>query len=248
VSRLAERRPVLAVPIRPGCWWQDIDTPTDLRGARTRLRRGLVKPGDGPVSRALNRPVSTRFSMIVSPFRPSPDLVTVLTTMLGVLAGVLLGIGWGVLGGVLTQATSVLDGVDGELARLQLRAGPRGALLDGVLDRIVDAAIVAGLAVWAARGSTSPSVVVILAVAATAGAMLSMATKDRIAALGLAQGPERAIGYLLGGRDGRLLLVAILAVLGFPVAALVAMVATSGVALVVRLVAVLQRRTSLRHP
>jgi hypothetical protein len=34
-----------------------------------------------------------------------------------------------------------------------------------------------------------------------------MASKDRAAALGLPPAPERALGWLLGGRDGRLLLV-----------------------------------------
>jgi hypothetical protein len=58
--------------------------------------------------------------------------------------------------------------------------------------------------------------VLALAVAATAGALLSMATKDRAAALGLASAPERALGRLLGGRDGRLLLVAVGALLAAP--------------------------------
>ncbi len=34
----------------------------------------------------------------------------------------------------------------------QLRGEPRGALLDGVLDRVADAAILAGLGVWALDG------------------------------------------------------------------------------------------------
>src|SRR5262249_50985110 len=59
-SRLAARRPLRAVPLPPGCWWQDVDTPADLRRAQTRLRRSLPKAEDGPVSRLLNRPLSTR--------------------------------------------------------------------------------------------------------------------------------------------------------------------------------------------
>ena len=73
-----------------------------------------------------------------------------------------------------------------------------------------------------------------LTVAATAGALLSMASKDRAAALGLPPAPERALGWLLGGRDGRLLLVAVGAVLGAPVAALVVTTATSAVSLGLR--------------
>ena len=70
-----------------------------------------------------------------------------------------------------------------------------------------------------------------VAVAATAGAMLSMATKDRIAALGLPPVPERWIGFLLGGRDGRLLIVAIGALLGRPAATLVLLIVTSALSL-----------------
>jgi CDP-L-myo-inositol myo-inositolphosphotransferase len=249
VGRLAERQAMRAVTISPRCFWQDIDTPDDLRAAKKLLRRSLGKDGDGPVARALNRPISTRVSMAMSSMRPSPGLVTILTTMIGVVAAILLGRGAGVLGGMLAQVCSVADGVDGELARMQLRAGPRGALLDGVLDRVVDVALIAGLAVWAERGSHSPSLVAALAVAATAGSILSMATKDRIVALGLSGSPERAIGYMLAGRDGRLLLIAVLAILGMPVAALGAVAAISTVALIVRVVAVMHRspRPSVHH-
>ena len=62
-----------------------------------------------------------------------------------------------------------------------------------------------------------------------------MATKDRAASLGLPPAPERALGWLLGGRDARLLLVAVGALLGAPVAALTAVAATSALSLGVRL-------------
>jgi hypothetical protein len=56
------------------------------------------------------------------------------------------------------------------------------------------------------------------------------ASKDRAAALGLPPAPERALGWLLGGRDGRLLLVAVGAVLG----ALASVSATSALSLGLR--------------
>jgi CDP-L-myo-inositol myo-inositolphosphotransferase len=242
VTRLAQVRPLHAAPLAGDAWWQDIDTPEDLRVARRRLRRSLTKDSDGPVSRLLNRPVSTRLSMALSPLNLAPDLVSVVAFLLGLVAAGLLAAGQGLPGGVLTQLTSVLDGVDGELARLQLRASARGALLDGILDRLGDAALVAGLAIWALHGpSPGPETVLVLAVAATGGSLLSMATKDRAAALGLPAAPERRIGWLLGGRDGRLLLIAAAAIAASPVAALLAVAATSLLALAVR-VAFLRRR------
>lgn len=83
----------------------------------------------------------------------------------------------------------------------------------------------------------------ILAVAATAGAMLSMATKDRIAALGVPPMPERWIGFLLGGRDARLLIVATGALLGWPAVTLIVLIAASALSLAVRL---LLARSALR--
>jgi CDP-L-myo-inositol myo-inositolphosphotransferase len=242
VTRLAQTRPLRAVDLPAGCWWQDVDTPQDVRAARVALRRSLRKEADGPVSRLLNRPLSTRLSMALAlaPLRPAPDLVSLVAFVLGLAGAVLLAAGQGLAGGLLVHASSVADGVDGEVARLQLRGGPRGALLDGLLDRVGDAAILAGLGLWALAGN-DPRGTLVLTVAATTGALLSMASKDRAAALGLPTAPERALGWLLGGRDGRLLLVAVGAVLGAPAVALAAVTATSALSLSLRVV-------SLRRP
>jgi CDP-L-myo-inositol myo-inositolphosphotransferase len=239
VTRLARARPLRAVALPQGCWWWDVDTPQDARAARMALRRSLGKNTDGPVSRWLNRPLSTRLSMVLAPLRPAPDLVSLVALGLGLAGAALLAAGQGLAGALLVHVSSVADGVDGEVARLQLRGGPRGALLDGVLDRVGDAAILAGLGLWALDGHGARGVLG-LTVAATAGALLSMASKDRAAALGLPPAPERALGWLLGGRDGRLLLVSLGALLGAPLATLAAVAATSALSLGLR-VAFLRR-------
>ena len=240
VTRLAQTSPLRAVDLPASCWWQDVDTPQDVRAARVALRRSLSKDADGPVSRLLNRPLSTRLSMLLAPLRPAPDLVSLAAFALGLVGAALLGAGQGRAGALLVHASSVADGVDGEVARLQLRGSPRGALLDGLLDRIGDAAVLAGLGLWALDGH-DPRGVLALTVAATTGALLSMASKDRAAALGLPPAPERALGWLLGGRDGRLLLVAVGAILGAPVAALAAVIATSVLSIGLRVAFLLRR-------
>jgi choline kinase len=149
VTRLAQTRPLRAVDLPVGCWWQDVDTPQDAQAAKRALRRSLGKDADGAVSRLLNRPLSTRLSMVLAPLRPALDLVSLVAFAFGVAGAALLAAGQGLAGRLLVQASSVADGVDGEVARLQLRGGPRGALLDGVLDRVGDAAILAGLGLWA---------------------------------------------------------------------------------------------------
>jgi choline kinase/phosphatidylglycerophosphate synthase len=239
VSSLAARRGLRIVPIPPGSWWQDVDTPQDVHAVARRLRRSLTKPSDGPVSRYLNRPLSTRLSMAIAPMRVHPDLLSVLAALVGFGAAAFLWQGLGVAGAVLTHAMSVLDGVDGETARLQQRARPEGALLDGVLDRLTDAALAAGLAVWAvSAGQVSATTGITIAVAATALSVLSMATKDRVEALRLPAAPEATLAFLLGGRDSRLLIVAVGALLGRPAWALAAMIVTAGVTLVMRVVLV----------
>ena len=100
------------------------------------MRRSLSKDADGPVSRLLNRPLSTRLSMLLALLRPAPDLVSLAAFALGLAGAALLTAGQGLAGALLVHASSVADGVDGEVARLQLRGGPRGALLDGLLDRV----------------------------------------------------------------------------------------------------------------
>lgn len=241
VTLLARTRPLRAVPLPLASWWQDVDTPDDLKIARRLLRRSLAKTSDGVISRYLNRPVSTRLSMVVAPFGIPADLLSLISAALGFLGAWLLGGERAIVGALAVHASSVLDGVDGEVARLRLRAMPHGALLDGVLDRLVDTAVIAGLGVWALRGASSPTTIVLLVATATAASILSMASKDRITALGLFPAPERALGRLCGGRDGRLFVIAILAVLGLPVAALVAVAATSGATLVLRVASVLRR-------
>lgn len=241
LTRLARKRPLRAVSLSLQAWWQDVDTPHDLGIAKRRLRRSLAKTSDGPVSRYLNRPLSTRVSMLIAPLGIPVDLLSLASAALGFLGAWLLAGGSPIAGALAVHGSSVLDGVDGEVARLRLRASPRGALLDGVLDRLVDAAVIVGLGIWALRDGGSATTVILLVGAATAGTILSMASKDRIAALGLFPGPERALAWLLGGRDGRLLLVAVFSAVGLPVVALSAITVASGTTLLLRVASVLRR-------
>jgi CDP-L-myo-inositol myo-inositolphosphotransferase len=240
LSRLAARRSLLPVPLPPNSWWQDIDTPRDLEVARNQLRRGLTKESEGPISRYLNRPVSTRISMALAPLRLSPAALSFAALMLCVVAALFLAQGTGIVGGLLVQAASILDGVDGEVARLQLRAGPRGAMLDGVLDRFADVAVALGLGLWALSLGVGANLTLGLTVAAAAGSLLSMASKDRAAAVGLPVGPERVLAFLMGGRDGRLLIIAVAAIFSAPLAALVAVATTSMLSVCLRVVLVLR--------
>ncbi|MBS7648739.1 CDP-alcohol phosphatidyltransferase family protein, partial [Candidatus Bathyarchaeota archaeon] len=134
-----------------GKLWKDVDTPEDLVKARKVywqiLRKELTKPEDGLVSRYLNRPISTRISIMMYQrgFKISPFTVTLISFILALSASLLLAVRALILGGLLVQAASIIDGVDGELARLYRKATHWGGYLDSILDRISDIAIIAGL-------------------------------------------------------------------------------------------------------
>ena len=107
----------------------------------------LVKPGDGPISRHLNRHISIRISLfLVERGAPiSPTAMSVISFATALAGAVLFPFGWPLLGGLLAQAASVLDGCDGEIARLTGRTSKRGGLVDSILDRLADLALITAL-------------------------------------------------------------------------------------------------------
>lgn len=80
-----------------------------------------------------------------------PWMITVCSSILGMLAGLIFALGWGWLAGCVAAVSQILDGVDGQFARLTGRQSKQGAFLDSVLDRYADGAMVIGLAVYLVR-------------------------------------------------------------------------------------------------
>ena len=79
----------------------------------------------------------------------TPDQVTIGGTVVSVaLALWLFPTGHLFLGSLLLGVTTILDTIDGLMARRSGRSGPWGAFLDSTLDRFVDGAIFAGLVIW----------------------------------------------------------------------------------------------------
>jgi CDP-L-myo-inositol myo-inositolphosphotransferase len=216
VTRLARSRGVRAVPLPPGAWWQDVDTPEDLRSVRTLLRRSLGKRSDGPVSRHLNRPISTRITMILAPFRVNPNFLSPIILAIGLWAAWSLSASRSLVGGFLILAASILDGVDGETARLHYRTSRRGALIDDFSDRMVDATVIAGFCLWLWDGPSRTFRIVVLLAAATGLVLFHLLVKGKTARLEVPATEDRPLGVLLGSRDSRLFLAAIGSILGNP--------------------------------
>jgi choline kinase/phosphatidylglycerophosphate synthase len=123
--------------------WIDVDEPEEVKIAENIIKNDLKKETDGPISKLLNRKLSTLITPYLLKFDfLTPNVVTVLTTALGFLSAFLFLEKNYVLGGILTQITSVLDGCDGEIARVKNLKSKFGGALDSVLDRYVDVFIV----------------------------------------------------------------------------------------------------------
>ena len=97
------------------------------------------------IKRYLSAPVTLALRRVPG---VTPAAVTVTAAVTAVAAGVILALGWAWQAGCVALVAQVLDGVDGQLARLRGRSSPAGAYLDSVLDRYADGALTLGTAVY----------------------------------------------------------------------------------------------------
>ena len=115
-----------------------------LRAKSRELLGATAKPGDGIVTRYLNRPVSQWLTglllRLLGPIHPNAATAGTAGIGAAMFACQLLLPGQTglVLGAVLFQAASVFDGVDGEIARATFRATPLGASMDSLVDAAVN--------------------------------------------------------------------------------------------------------------
>ena len=82
----------------------------------------------------------------------TPNAITLLGFAVCVVSAYLVASGWLIWGGVVFLAGSILDLMDGALARLTGQGTAFGALLDSVFDRLGEAALFVGLGIYALRG------------------------------------------------------------------------------------------------
>jgi len=132
-------------------------TAAERVAARRALFRSLTKPSDGPVSRLLNRPMSLSVTRLLLDTSVTPNQMTIVSTVIGAIGVYLVFLGgWGAVaaGAGLVHLQSVLDGTDGEIARLKFQTSRFGEWLDNVLDDQLNAtyALALGFAASAASG------------------------------------------------------------------------------------------------
>jgi|Deesub1362B_J571_1020462.scaffolds.fasta_scaffold00125_2 CDP-L-myo-inositol myo-inositolphosphotransferase len=147
MQTIASKGRLLAVDSK-GRFWMDIDTAEALKKAEEILCSKLIKPTDGFISRKLNRPLSLRITRYLVNTSLRPNTISFISFGFCLISAFFLSIGSYIstlIGGLFVQLSSVIDGCDGEVARLKYQASDYGAWLDSVLDRYADAIIILGI-------------------------------------------------------------------------------------------------------
>ncbi len=135
--------------------WQRVVTPQQCVAAEQKLDHWLVKPTDGIFAR-MNRRVSIPISRQLIRFPVTPNMVTLFTLGVSFAAGVFFALGgyWKVLvGAILSVFASILDGCDGEVARLTLQESDFGCWLETICDYLYYLFIFAGMTIGLVRSS-----------------------------------------------------------------------------------------------
>jgi phosphatidylglycerophosphate synthase len=205
-----------------------VGTPADVGVAERRLLRSLVKDTDGFMARHVERPISLQISRRLAGTGITPNQMSLISVAVGICGGPFFLSSrplMQTIGALLFLAHSILDGCDGELARLKFQQSRWGGVLDFWGDNVVHSVIFACMGVGWSLAADSP-----WPLALGAGAVLGtlgsagfvywwrMRSKDGGDTLftSVSDAPERPLGRLLDSASRRdfIYLVILLALFG----------------------------------
>jgi phosphatidylglycerophosphate synthase len=165
--------------------------PEDLRQAERWLLEGLIKDSEGFMSRHVERKISLAISRRVASTNVTPNQMTIVSVAIGILGSALFlsPTRWAPFAGsLLVLAHSILDGCDGELARLKFQESRFGGVLDFWGDNLVHSALFTGISIAWARDLGRPWPL-LLGASAVAGTLLSAGLVFRRTMMGAKEGP-----------------------------------------------------------
>jgi len=177
----------------------------DLARAERWLLRSLIKQREGFMSRHFERRLSLALTRRMAGTAITPNMMTVISAAVGLLGAMFFLSSapvWQLTGALLFLSHSILDGCDGELARLRFQHSRWGAVLDFWGDNVVHVAVFLCIAVgWSwSIGAAWPLALGAIASVATLGSaavFFGRTIEDRVEAGGVV---ARAVDAL-GSRD-----------------------------------------------
>jgi CDP-diacylglycerol--glycerol-3-phosphate 3-phosphatidyltransferase len=131
----------------------------------------------------------------------TPNRVTVIGFAVVAVAAGMVALGQLLVGAAILVAGSLLDAVDGALARATGGSTPFGGFLDSTLDRAAEAILYAGIVVYFLRTDADPILPVVLALTALCASFMVSYTRAKAEAIGI----SASVG--LAPRTERLVLV-----------------------------------------
>ena len=181
-----------------------------LNNLRDVLRPALEKMGKGFASTGL-----------------SPNFWTVVGLAFALVSALVYGLGieYGlIIGGVLLLVSGFFDMVDGQVARVTGKTSKKGEYLDSMFDKISEVAIFLGILI----GGSAEPYLVLLAITLSLLVSYARAKSDLI--------NIKLQGIGIGERAERLLVIAIIGIIGFMDYAVLIVVIIAGVTLIQRMV------------
>jgi len=163
VARVGQWNPAVATSVEAVHAWVDqqnlpaaedvgflhtVSNKSESRGAERALIQSLRKSVDGLISRTLNRPLSLMTTRLLARTPITPNQWTIFIGIMGLVGAWMMSLGgyWMLTLGALTvHISSVLDGCDGEIARIKFLSSRIGEWLDTAFDDIVNSAMILGL-------------------------------------------------------------------------------------------------------
>ena len=148
IQELVQQKKLYFIEVPEDSWF-DIDTSQDLTKAKNYLlNNSSSKINDGSISKYINRPISQWTTSKIIDYPLTPNQISIAVFFISVFSGLIISIEgyfFLLLGALLAQLSSILDGCDGEIARLKLLESKFGGWFDRVLDRYSDLFILMGL-------------------------------------------------------------------------------------------------------
>lgn len=156
-SKLEKVFPTTIVPVEGAIY--EMSSAGQIPQVEKLLFKALVKDTEGFMSKHVERKISLTISRALVDTPITPNQMTIISVLIGIIGAVFLGVGqggWQVAGALLFLAHSILDGCDGELARIRFQQSRFGGLLDYWGDNVVHSAVFFALSVeWSRRAAAS---------------------------------------------------------------------------------------------
>ena len=181
-----------------------------LNNLRDTLKPALEKMGRGFASTGL-----------------SPNFWTVVGLVFALLSAIVYGMGieFGlIIGGVLLLVSGFFDMVDGQVARVTGKTSKVGSYLDSMFDKIAETAIFLGILV----GGYAEPYLVLLAITLSLLVSYARAKSDSL--------NVKLQGIGIGERAERLLVIAIIGIIGYMEPAVIIVVIIAGITLIQRMI------------